>query len=148
MRFLSVVATITSLALAGCGDGPSAVPRGAITELVTVDQRIGDGETAARGMVAVVHYTGWLYDPETRDGRGERFDSSRDRGEPFEFPIGAQRVIRGWDEGIAGMRVGGVRTLYLPPEYAYGASGVGTIPPESTLVFEVELLDLRGGADA
>ena len=141
----AVGALLLALAISGCGTDTPRAPEGEITELVVVDERVGDGETAAAGMVAVVHYTGWIYDAGARGGRGERFDSSRTRGRPFEFPIGAQRVIRGWDEGIVGMRVGGVRTLYVPPEYAYGARGVGTVPPESTLVFEVELLELRGG---
>jgi FKBP-type peptidyl-prolyl cis-trans isomerase FkpA len=118
-------------------------PQGPVQELVVVDERLGDGATAEAGRVVVVHYTGWLYDADADDRRGERFDSSHARGRPFEFQLGAARVIRGWDEGLVGMRVGGVRTLYIPPEDAYGASGVATVPPDSTLVFEVELLEVH-----
>ena len=144
----SLMAGLALLALAACGAETPQMPTGEVTELRVVDERVGDGATAEPGSVAVVHYTGWLYDAEAADRRGEKFDSSRDRGEPFEFPLGAQRVIRGWDEGVAGMRVGGTRVLYLPPEYAYGARAVGTFPPNSTLVFEVELLDVRGEPEA
>lgn len=103
----------------------------------------GNGPTAESGQVAVVHYTGWLHDPSAPDNRGEKFDSSVDRGEPFEFPLGAGKVIRGWDEGVRGMQVGEVRELTIAPELAYGARGAGPIPPDSTLVFEVELLDVK-----
>lgn len=97
---------------------------------------VGDGETAAIGQNVSVHYTGWLSD-------GTRFDSSRDRNEPFEFPLGAGYVIRGWDEGVQGMRVGGVRRLTIPPGLGYGARGAGeAIPPHATLVFEIELLEI------
>lgn len=103
----------------------------------------GSGETAEPGQVAVVHYTGWLYDPEAASNRGTRFDSSVDRGQPFEFPLGAGAVIEGWDRGVAGMQVGEVRELTIAPELAYGQRGAGdVIPPGATLVFEVELLDV------
>ncbi len=91
-----------------------------------------------------MHYTGWLYDETAPDGRGTQFDSSVDRGQPFEFPLGAGRVIRGWDEGVAGMRPGGKRELRIPAWLGYGATGAGRlIPPGASLVFEVELLDAR-----
>jgi FKBP-type peptidyl-prolyl cis-trans isomerase len=115
-----------------------------------LDRRIltaGSGETAEAGQVAVVHYTGWLYDEESPDNRGTKFDSSVDRGQHFEFPLGAGRVIQGWDRGVAGMRVGEVRELTIAPELAYGERGAGdVIPPGATLVFEVELADLKGTA--
>lgn len=105
----------------------------------------GDGTVAEVGHTAVVHYTGWLYDPEADKFRGAKFDSSVDRGAHFEFPLGARRVIRGWDEGVVGMQIGEVRELTIAPEMGYGERGAGaTIPPNSTLVFVVELADLRG----
>jgi FKBP-type peptidyl-prolyl cis-trans isomerase len=102
----------------------------------------GIGDEALPGMVVVVHYTGWLYDPAAPGHRGRQFDSSRERGRPLSFPLGAGRVIRGWEQGMPGMRVGGTRRLVIPPELAYGARSVGNglIPPHSTLLFEVELL--------
>jgi FKBP-type peptidyl-prolyl cis-trans isomerase FkpA len=96
----------------------------------------GTGAEAAAGQTVSVHYTGWLTD-------GQKFDSSKDRNQPFEFSLGAGMVIRGWDEGVQGMKVGGVRKLTIPPELGYGARGAGgVIPPNATLVFEVELLDV------
>lgn len=106
----------------------------------------GDGATAQPGQTAVVHYTGWLYDENAPDNRGNKFDSSRDRGQYFEFPLGAGRVIRGWDQGVVGMEVGEVRELTIAPELAYGERGAGdVIPPNATLVFEVELVELKEG---
>jgi FKBP-type peptidyl-prolyl cis-trans isomerase len=96
----------------------------------------GRGPMASRGRTAVVHYTGWL-------ANGSKFDSSRDRGKPFEFPVGAGRVIRGWDEGVQTMRQGGRRRLIVPPQLGYGGSGAGAIPANATLVFDVELVDVR-----
>jgi len=108
------------------------------TGLQYEDTVVGDGATAASGQHVTVHYTGWLY----QDGAaGRKFDSSKDRGQPFEFSLGAGMVIRGWDEGVAGMRVGGTRRLVISPELGYGARGAGgVIPPNATLLFEVELL--------
>ena len=98
------------------------------------DTVIGDGATAEKGQTVSVHYTGWLTS-------GEKFDSSKDRNDPFQFPLGAGRVIRGWDEGVQGMKVGGTRRLTIPPQLGYGARGAGgVIPPNATLIFEVELL--------
>jgi FKBP-type peptidyl-prolyl cis-trans isomerase len=116
---------------------PAAEPTVLVTDLVT-----GIGDEALPGMVVIVHYTGWLFDPAAKDQRGRKFDSSRDRGQPFSFPLGGQRVIRGWEQGIPGMKVGGMRRLVIPPGLAYGPRGAGNgvIPPDATLVFEVELL--------
>jgi FKBP-type peptidyl-prolyl cis-trans isomerase FkpA len=104
--------------------------------LVIEDIKQGEGAVAASGANVQVHYTGWLTD-------GTKFDSSKDRGQPFRFRLGGGQVIRGWDEGVAGMQVGGVRRLTIPPELGYGARGAGgVIPPNATLVFEVELLGI------
>ena len=110
--------------------------------LLVTDLSPGVGDEVFPGMVAVVHYTGWLHDPAAKDQRGRQFDSSRERGQPFSFHVGAGRVIRGWDQGLPGMKVGGRRLLVIPPSLAYGARtiGNGLIPPNSTLLFEVELL--------
>ena len=108
------------------------------------DHKIGTGAEAVAGKTVSVHYTGWLFDAAKPDNKGQKFDSSRDRGQPFEFPLGAGRVIAGWDQGVAGMKVGGQRTLTIPPELGYGARGAGgVIPPNATLVFDVELLGVR-----
>ena len=105
------------------------------------DNKVGDGATATPGTKVSVHYTGWLY----KDGaKGAKFDSSLDRGQPFEFTLGAHQVIAGWDEGVAGMKIGGDRTLIIPPELGYGARGAGgVIPPNATLLFDVELIAIR-----
>jgi len=106
-----------------------------------IDQAQGSGAAAKGGQTAVVHYTGWLFE---NGQKGKKFDSSRDRGQPFEFPLGAGRVIRGWDEGVQGMKVGGSRTLIIPADLGYGARGAGgVIPPNATLMFDVELLGLK-----
>lgn len=108
------------------------------------DVKIGTGATAMSGQSVSVHYTGWLYDPTSADKRGEEFDSSRNRGKPFSFPLGGGRVIKGWDKGVAGMKVGGQRTLIIPPEMAYGSRGAGSkIPANATLIFDVELLGVK-----
>lgn len=102
----------------------------------------GHGRAAIAGDQVTVHYTGWLYDESAVDNRGEKFDSSVDRGETFQFPLGEGRVIKGWDEGVAGMLIGEKRVLTIPPDMGYGDRGAGAvIPPGATLVFEVELFD-------
>jgi len=112
--------------------------------LQKIDVKQGTGAEAQSGKTVVVHYTGWLYDPAQPGNKGAKFDSSRDRSDPFSFPLGAGRVIRGWDEGVAGMKVGGQRTLIIPPDMGYGARGAGgVIPPNATLIFDVELLDVK-----
>jgi FKBP-type peptidyl-prolyl cis-trans isomerase FkpA len=115
-----------------------------ITELVKQDAQEGTGVEAVSGRAVEVHYTGWLWDESKPDHKGKKFDSSRDRNEPFEFRLGAGEVIRGWDEGVAGMKVGGKRTLTIPAAMGYGARGAGgVIPPNATLVFDVELLGVK-----
>jgi len=115
-----------------------------MTELIKTDVKLGDGAQATAGNEVFVHYTGWLYDATAPNHHGEKFDSSRDRGDPFGFPLGAGRVIKGWDQGVEGMKVGGQRTLIIPAHLGYGARGAGgAIPPNATLVFDVELLGIR-----
>ena len=108
-----------------------------MSELIIEDLTTGQGDEAAAGKIVVVHYTGWLAD-------GTKVDSCKDRTDPFDFPLGAGHVIRGWDQGVAGMKVGGTRKLTIPPEMGYGSRGAGgVIPPNATLVFEVELLAVK-----
>ena len=112
--------------------------------LKIIDSKVGTGATPKRGQICVMHYTGWLYDETAKDHHGKKFDSSVDRNEPFEFPIGQGQVIAGWDEGVASMKVGGKRTLIIPAKLGYGARGAGgVIPPNATLVFDVELIGVK-----
>lgn len=130
-------ATVGVLAPAAHAAEETTMPSG----LKIVDTVVGTGATPKTGQTCVMHYTGWLYEGGQK---GAKFDSSVDRGQPFEFPIGTGRVIAGWDEGVATMKVGGKRTLIIPPELGYGARGAGgVIPPNATLIFDVELLDVK-----
>jgi FKBP-type peptidyl-prolyl cis-trans isomerase len=114
-----------------------------ITSLQISNGKVGTGVEATAGKTVSVHYTGWLYDPKTADHKGKKFDSSKDHGDPFEFKLGARQVIAGWDQGVAGMKVGEMRKLTIPSDLAYGDRGFPpVIPPNSTLVFEVELLEV------
>ena len=144
-RIAIVVAAI--VVAAGCAAAENAeesMGQSNITELIKTDETPGTGHEAAAGRTVTVHYTGWLYDQGKPDHKGKKFDSSHDRGDPFTFRLGRGQVIRGWDDGVAGMKVGGRRTLTIPPAYGYGAEGApGAIPPNATLVFDVELLDVR-----
>ncbi|MGH8025315.1 MAG: FKBP-type peptidyl-prolyl cis-trans isomerase [Pseudoxanthomonas sp.] len=141
MRF--ALPLLALLALSACAD-PGPPPGGSVAELQRIDEKPGTGATATAGSDVTVHYTGWLYDQNAKDQRGEKFDSSVDRGEPFTFLLGGGQVIRGWDDGVAGMRVGGKRRLLIPSHYGYGSDGAGgVIPPNASLVFEVELLDVK-----
>jgi len=115
-----------------------------MTELIKTDTKAGEGAEAVAGHHVSVHYTGWLYDEAAPENKGKKFDSSRDRNEPFDFPLGAGHVIKGWDQGVQGMKVGGQRTLVIPAQLGYGARGAGgVIPPNATLVFDVELLAIH-----
>jgi peptidylprolyl isomerase len=136
---------ITAAALAGAPTVAMAQAGKKMTTssgLQIEDTKAGTGASPRTGQTCVMHYTGWLYE---NGAKGKKFDSSVDRGDPFEFPIGTGRVIKGWDEGVATMKVGGKRTLIIPPSLAYGARGAGgAIPPNATLIFEVELLGVKG----
>jgi FKBP-type peptidyl-prolyl cis-trans isomerase FkpA len=141
-----LVIAVVVLGLAGCTSSTpgSEEGRSNVTQLQKTDDKVGTGNEAGAGRRVTVHYTGWLFDETKADHKGRKFDSSRDRNEPFDFRLGAGEVIRGWDEGVAGMKVGGQRTLTIPPDMGYGARGAGgVIPPNATLVFDVELLDVR-----
>jgi FKBP-type peptidyl-prolyl cis-trans isomerase FkpA len=136
---------VASLALAEAeGHEKAKVVRAPLTMLMQTDTKVGSGKEAVSGKKVSVHYTGWLFDPSAPSNKGKKFDSSRDRGDPFSFNLGAGQVIRGWDQGVAGMKVGGARTLVIPSAMAYGERGAGgVIPPNATLLFEVELLDVH-----
>ncbi|MDH5301107.1 MAG: FKBP-type peptidyl-prolyl cis-trans isomerase [Gammaproteobacteria bacterium] len=132
------------LVLAACSAPKSDAQVYDVPALVKNDVLEGEGQVAEPGMTVFVHYTGWLYDEAAPNKKGKKFDSSRDRGSEFNFPLGQGRVIRGWDEGVAGMKVGGQRTLIIPSSLGYGSRGAGgAIPGNSALVFDVELLGVR-----
>jgi FKBP-type peptidyl-prolyl cis-trans isomerase FkpA len=145
----AVVSIILVTALAGVFAGGGAIAQDIGKTMTTpsglkiTDSKIGTGAAPRTGQTCVMHYTGWLYE---NGAKGKKFDSSVDRGTPFEFRIGTRQVIGGWDEGVATMKVGGKRTLIIPPELGYGARGAGNglIPPNATLIFDVELLDVKG----
>ena len=146
------VSALTALLLtvSGCQAESNPSPQekpamtAAMTELQKIDTQVGTGREAEPGFNVTVHYTGWLYDEAAEGKKGKKFDSSVDRKEPFNFFLGGGQVIQGWDEGFAGMKIGGKRTLIIPAEMGYGARGAGgAIPPNATLVFDVELLDVK-----
>ena len=152
MRASKLIGAVAALALAAATAGVSiSTPAAAQTAgktmttesgLKITDSVVGTGAQPITGQTCVMHYTGWLYE---NGAKGKKFDSSVDRGQPFEFPIGTHRVIAGWDEGVATMKVGGKRTLVIPAKLGYGARGAGSaIPPNATLIFEVELLGVKG----
>ncbi|WP_409268036.1 FKBP-type peptidyl-prolyl cis-trans isomerase [Massilia sp. BHUDP2] len=132
-----------TLAVTGCkrAENPPAAAADSVA-LQKIDTVAGTGKEATDGTTVVVHYTGWLYEPNTESKRGTQFDSSSGR-EPFSFHLGGGQVIPGWDAGVAGMKVGGKRTLIIPASMGYGSSGAGPIPPNANLIFDVELLDVR-----
>ena len=141
MRSLLLAASL--LLLAAC-TAPVPPPGGSVANLERIDTLAGTGAVATSGSDVTVHYTGWLYDENAPQQRGLKFDSSVDRGQPFTFLLGAGQVIRGWDDGVAGMKVGGKRTLLIPADLGYGSNGAGgVIPPGASLVFDVELLDVK-----
>jgi FKBP-type peptidyl-prolyl cis-trans isomerase FkpA len=150
---LALALTAATVSLSACKrpaaqEEQAAAPKvfsGRIAQFQTIDERPGTGALAQSGQEVIVQYTGWFYDEKAANKRGSKFDSSYDHGKPFSFLLGAGRVIRGWDDGVAGMRVGGKRVLMVPPDMAYGREGAGggVIPPDASLVFEVELLGVQ-----
>ena len=128
---------IFGLILTGYADANSG-------EFIKIDIKTGTGKEATAGKVVSVHYTGWLFDKSAADNKGKKFDSSRDRPGNFTFPLGVGRVIKGWDQGVQGMKVDGQRTLIIPPSMGYGARGAGNIiPANATLIFDVELMEVQ-----
>ncbi len=152
--FVPLVAALCGAFLSGCAPKPPATaanPTSAaaaatqgVAALAILDLAPGSGEAVAPGQRALVQYTGWLYDAAAPDHKGREFDSSRTSGQPFGFVVGAGNVIKGWDQGVAGMKVGGSRRLTIPAELAYGDAGAGgVIPPGATLVFDVDLVAIQ-----
>jgi FKBP-type peptidyl-prolyl cis-trans isomerase FkpA len=144
--FAALILTATACRNNSSSDLPEGEPMAdsGVTQLLKTDTKVGDGAEARPGRVVRVHYTGWLYDASRPDKRGQKFDSSKDSNRPFDFTLGGKEVIPGWDEGVAGMKVGGTRILTIPPAMGYGARGAGgVIPPNATLVFEVELVEVK-----
>lgn len=142
-----VLGLTLTLAATGCKRAETPAPAAAAANTAPVamqkiDTVTGTGKEAVAGSTAVVHYTGWLYDPAAPEKQGAQFDSSRG-GTPFSFQVGGGQVIKGWDEGVAGMKVGTKRTLIVPASMGYGDSGAGPIPPNANLIFDVELLEVR-----
>jgi peptidylprolyl isomerase len=141
-RFLELSLSLAALPLvAPASAQTTGQPMTTASGLQIIDSKVGTGASPKSGQICVMHYTGWLYE---NGQKGKKFDSSVDRNEPFEFPIGQKRVIAGWDEGVASMKVGGKRTLIIPPALGYGSRGAGgVIPPNATLMFDVELLAVK-----
>lgn len=150
-RYAAAIVTLAAVSACAQTGAPPATPAkpaaaaapAVVTELVKKDTKEGNGRMAEKGKAVSVHYTGWLYDPAAPEQKGKKFDSSHDRKIPFGFILGAGRVIKGWEEGVVGMKEGGQRTLIIPASMGYGDKGAGgVIPPGATLLFEVELLKL------
>ena|SRR5450631_2921081 len=130
--------------LAACGAKSSSLPKSGVNSMQSVELKAGSGEGVAAGKIAVVQYTGWLYEASATDNKGKQFDSSRAAGQPFRFPVGTGQVIKGWDQGVVGMKIGESRRLIIPADLAYGDSGAGgVIPPGATLVFDIDLVAIE-----
>jgi FKBP-type peptidyl-prolyl cis-trans isomerase FkpA len=143
LHFKIAVIVLVGL-LAACGRQPSTIPAGGVNSMRSVELKAGAGEAISAGKIAVVNYTGWLYEAAAKDNKGKQFDSSRTGGQPFRFPVGTGQVIKGWDQGVLGMKVGESRRLIIPPDLAYGDSGAGgVIPPGATLVFDIDLVAIE-----
>ena len=139
-----IALVVLAALIAACSGKPAAAPAAGVNLMQSVELRAGTGEGITAGKLAVVNYTGWLYDASATDNKGKQFDSSLKVGRPFRFPLGAGQVIKGWDQGVAGMKVGESRRLIIPAELAYGESGAGgVIPPGATLVFDIDLVAIE-----
>jgi FKBP-type peptidyl-prolyl cis-trans isomerase FkpA len=142
-RLAGVLAAMLIAVACGGGHEDDGLSKTTLTKLEATDLKVGAGAEARQGRRVAVHYTGWLYHPTKPDHKGRKFDSSRDRNQPFDLTLGAGEVIPGWDQGLLGMKAGGERRLVIPPGLAYGSSGHGDIPPDATLVFDVELMGVQ-----
>jgi FKBP-type peptidyl-prolyl cis-trans isomerase FkpA len=145
LRAFTLFTCLLTLLTSGCSSSAPPPPgKSAITQLVSVDEKVGTGTEAMFGSEVLVHYNGWIYDENRSQKRGREFDSSRDRNDPLAFKVGAGEVIKGWDEGVIGMKVGGRRVLTVPPDMAYAKDGLGElIPPDATLIFDIELIEVK-----
>ena len=141
---LTAALLISACTIAAAAKEPTVTTAPVPTALEITDVKTGKGPAIAAGQTAVVHYTGWLYSAGAPDHKGKKFDSSRDRNDPFSFQVGGGEVIGGWDQGVVGMQAGGQRRLVIPPSLGYGARGAGgVIPPNATLLFDIELLSIK-----
>jgi FKBP-type peptidyl-prolyl cis-trans isomerase FkpA len=137
----TVLVVLLAGLIAACGGKPSAVPTSGVNTMQSLELKAGTGDPVTAGKIAVVQYTGWLYEASAKDNKGKQFDSSRATGQPFRFPVGSGQVIKGWDQGVLGMKVGESRRLIIPADLAYGDGGAGNvIPPGATLVFDIDLV--------
>jgi FKBP-type peptidyl-prolyl cis-trans isomerase FkpA len=142
-RLMGIVLAAVLTAACGGGHEDDALSKTTLTRLESTDLKPGTGAEARQGRRVSVHYTGWLYHPTKPDHKGRQFDSSRDRNRPFDLTLGAGEVIPGWEQGLLGMKAGGQRRIVIPPGLAYGSSGQGDIPPDATLVFDLELVTVQ-----
>jgi FKBP-type peptidyl-prolyl cis-trans isomerase FkpA len=141
LRTLSLVVLAGVLAACSGGKPAPAAPSSGVSSMQSIELNAGTGEGVTAGKIAVVQYTGWLYEASAKDHKGKQFDSSRTGGQPFKFPVGTGQVIKGWDQGVLGMKVGESRRLIIPADLAYGDSGAGgIIPPGASLVFDIDLV--------
>jgi len=130
--------------LTACGGKPVAVPASGVNSMQSVQLKAGSGAEITAGKIAVVQYTGWLYETSAPDNKGKQFDSSHNSGQPFRFPVGTGQVIKGWDQGVVGMKIGESRRLIIPADLAYGDSGAGgVIPPGAALIFDIDLVAIE-----
>jgi FKBP-type peptidyl-prolyl cis-trans isomerase FkpA len=137
-------AAVLAGSVAACNSKPAVAPTPGVNSMQSVQLKTGSGPELTAGKIAVVQYTGWLYEASAPDNKGKQFDSSRSAGQPFRFPVGAGQVIKGWDQGVIGMKIGESRRLIIPADLAYGDSGAGgVIPPGAALIFDIDLVAIE-----